>query len=270
MTRTELRYHSRAATSRYPTWFGARGVKWGPVTDTPDSRPSFWTTLPGVLAALAAVITATAALYAALRASDPPASSSPRTNSSFPASSLPARRATDPTQVAPRTPLTTTKLPSEHQPTKGATTTGPSDSLLPYEAADYSADIPAGWSQVEFETRRPLETENRWDAPGANNEYLLIDTHRRTHLTPEQNAQPVHANLERAAGYQEIYYGPGDLSGIASWMWVFDAEGSERIDYFFETCRKTMAVLGSAEPTHFAQSRPTYRAVAQSIRPHCT
>jgi hypothetical protein len=141
---------------------------------------------------------------------------------------------------------------------------------VPYEAADYSAEIPAGWNQVEAETQRPSETESRWQAPGEKNEYLLIDTHKRTHLTPEQDAQPVHEDLEKAAGYKEIYYGPGDLSGIATWMWVFDAEGSERIDYFFETCRKAMAVLGSAGPDHFDQSRPTFRAVAQSVQAHCS
>lgn len=141
---------------------------------------------------------------------------------------------------------------------------------MPYSAAEYSAEIPAGWSQVETEARRPSETESRWQAPGETSEYLLIDTHTRTHLTPEQDAQPVHEDLEKAAGYQEIYYGPGELSGIDSWMWIFDAEGSERIDYFFETCRKTMAVLGSAEPDHFDQSRTAFRAVAQSVKARCS
>jgi hypothetical protein len=240
------------------------------MTDTPDSRPSFWTTLPGVLTAIAALITAAAGLYAVLHRSEPAVSSSLRTTSSSTSSSLPARSAADSVQVAPRTPSTTNTLPSKYRPTAGATTaTAASDPLAPYEATDYSAEIPAGWSQVETETQRPSETESRWQAPGQNDEYLLIDTHKRTHLTPEQDAQPVHADLEKADGYQEIYYGPGNLGGITSWMWVFDAEGSERIDYFFETCRKTMAVLGSTEPDHFDRSRPTFRAVAQSVRARC-
>lgn len=238
--------------------------------DTPDSKPSFWTTLPGILAAIAALITAGAGLYAALHGSEPAARLSLRANGSSTSGSVSARSTVDSTSEAPRSTLTNT-LTSEHQSTASATiTTAVSGPLVPYDAADYSADIPAGWSRVETEARRPSETESRWQAPGEKKEYLLVDTHKRTHLTPEQDAQPVHADLERAAGYREIYYGPGDLSGIVSWMWVFDAEGSERIDYFFETCRKTMAVLGSAEPDHFDQSRPTFRAVAQSVHARCS
>jgi len=226
--------------------------------------------MTGVLAAIAALITAGAGLYAVLHKSEPAVSSSLRTSSSPTSGPSPARSAADPTPAASRSPSTTNTLASERPSTSGTVTTvAAREPLVPYVAADYSAEVPAGWTQVETEARRASEAESRWQAPGENNEYLLIDTHTRTHLTPEQDAQPVHVDLEKSVGYQEIYYGPGDLGRVASWMWVFDTEGSERIDYFFETCRKTIAVLGSAEPNHFAQLRSTFRAVAQSVQAHC-
>jgi hypothetical protein len=241
-----------------------------PVTDTPNPKPGFWTTLPGFLTAIAALVTAGAGLYAVVHKSEPAVSSSLRASSSSTPGSSSSQSAHDSASVTPRPSSTTDTASSEQQSTGSATTTkATSTPLVPYVAADYSAEIPAGWHQVEDEVLRPSETESRWHAPGSENDYLLIDSHPPTHLIPEEDAAPVHADLEKAPSYREIYYGPGDLTGITSWMWVFNVEGSERIDYFFETCRKTMAVLGSTEQGHFDQSRPIFRAVAQSVRAHC-
>lgn len=241
-----------------------------PVTDTPNPKPGFWTTLPGLLTAIAALVTAGAGLYAVVHKSEPAVSSGLRTSSSSAPGSSSLQSAHDPASVTPRPSSTTDTASSERQPTGRATTTkAASTPLVPYTSALYSAEVPAGWPQVENEVRRSSEAESRWHAPGSENNYLLIDSHVPTHLTPEEDAAPVHADLEKASSYREIYYGPGDLAGVTSWMWVFNVEGSERIDYFFETCRKTMAVLGSTEPGHFDQSRPIFRAVAQSVRTHC-
>jgi hypothetical protein len=52
-------------------------------------------------------------------------------------------------------------------------------------------------------------------------------------------------------------------------MWIFEVEGSERIDYFFETCSNTVAVLGSATPSRFDVIRSTFREVANSFTSVC-
>ena len=75
--------------------------------------------------------------------------------------------------------------------------------------------------------------------------------------------------MEQANDYRELTYGPGDLQNVSSWMWIFEHDGSERIDYFFETCSNTIAVLGSAEPARFPTLRSTFREVAESVRSKC-
>jgi hypothetical protein len=82
-------------------------------------------------------------------------------------------------------------------------------------------------------------------------------------------APPSGASLSEGA-YNEIYYGPGDLSKHAeSWMWIFEVEGAERIDYFFATCSNTMGVLGLASPARCKELRRTYREVAKSFLSSC-
>ncbi len=123
---------------------------------------------------------------------------------------------------------------SETSATEGAgrgTTPNGAIELVPYDAASYSAELPRGWTMTENELQRPSESESRWSGDTGLSDYVLIDLHTPTHLAPEQDAEPVHKTLEESRSYHEISYEPGDLAGRNSWMWVFDDEGSERIDY---------------------------------------
>jgi hypothetical protein len=132
-----------------------------------------------------------------------------------------------------------------------------------------TASIPVGWKIEESEVQEPDEVESKWIDPADPNYYLLIDEHQATHLTPEQDAAPVHASTNKTGGYREVYYGNGDLTGVSSWMWVFELPEAERIDYFFERCTNTFGVLGSANAAAFGSLRSTFRAVAQSVRSTC-
>jgi hypothetical protein len=132
-----------------------------------------------------------------------------------------------------------------------------------------SASIPVGWKIEENEVQKPDEVESKWTNPADPNDYLLIDERQATHLTPEQDAAPVHASTDQTTGYREIYYGSGDLTGVGSWMWVFELPEAERIDYFFERCTSTFGVLGSASPAAFGALRSTFRVVTQSVRSTC-
>jgi hypothetical protein len=122
---------------------------------------------------------------------------------------------------------------------------------------------------LEDETQKEGYVESKWRNPANAGDTALIDAGRAPHLSLQQDAAPVHEALTKEQGYQEIYYGPGDLTGVASWMWVFRVSGDERIDYFFEKCTNGFAVLGSTVPGRFNQLRGTFRAVAQSVQSTC-
>jgi hypothetical protein len=139
--------------------------------------------------------------------------------------------------------------------------------LAPYRGGEISADIPAGWNTVESEAHKTGYVESKWSNPANSNDTVLIDTSPATSETLEQDAAPVHNDLLRASGYRELSYGPGDLTGFASWMWVFRISGDQRVDYFFNRCASGYAVLGSTIPSRFDRLRATFRAVAQSVQP---
>lgn len=141
--------------------------------------------------------------------------------------------------------------------------------LQAYQGSDYSMMIPSGWSQEVNELRRGQEVESKWGSPSAGGEYLRVDVHSPTHLSAEADANPVREGLEKQSSYREMGYESGDLSRSGSWMWVFGDEGDDRIDYFFETCSNTVAVLGSSSPSRFNVLRSTFREVADSFRSTC-
>ncbi len=175
--------------------------------------------------------------------------------------------------VPPSSTSSTTTNPSPSSPSTSNSTDSPTHltglRLVPYDGARITASVPAGWVIDENEVQKPSEVESKWSNPADADDYLLIDEHHATHLTPEQDAAPVHASTEQTSGYHEISYSAGDLTGIDSWMWVFELPEAERIDYFFEKCSNTFGVLGATTPNRFDQLRPTFRAVAQSVQSTC-
>jgi hypothetical protein len=175
-------------------------------------------------------------------------------------SSLAAPVATAPSeQEAPPTTTGATAPPS------GATGTAETS----YLGARMSARIPARWSIEENEVQKPGYVESKWRVDTRPGAYLLVDESPATHLTPQQDAAPVHDALEKAAGYEEIAYAPGDLGGVSSWMWIFRISGDERVDYFFERCLHTFGVLGSAPVAGFASLRSDFGQIAESVRSPC-
>jgi hypothetical protein len=176
------------------------------------------------------------------------------------------------TTSAPAAPSSTSPTGSRRSPSSPPASTrshSPSESvglrLVSSRGARITASIPAGWAIDENEVQKPSEVESKWSNPADAADYLLIDERPATHLTPEQDATPVHASTEQTSGYHEIYYGAGDLTGVDSWMWVFELPEAERIDYFFEKCSSTFGVLGSTGTDGFGQLRSTFRTVAQSV-----
>lgn len=161
------------------------------------------------------------------------------------------------------------KAPAPERAPESAPESAPAAGMTRYRQQSFSVEVPSGWVQEENEVVKPAEVENTWHQPGGSEPYVLIDVHAPTHLTPQQDAEPVHRTLEEAVGYRQIYYGEGDLTGHTAWMWIFENEGSERIDYFFETCANSIAVLGVASPESFGTLRGTFRTVAQSVRSNC-
>lgn len=174
------------------------------------------------------------------------------------------------TVTAPSVTAETAPRSGSHERTTTHTAPMPTEGgLIGYHGASFSARIPAGWAVEDSEVQRPNEVETKWRNLADKADYLLIDAHTATHLTPEQDAAPVLRTLEGSGSYEQVYYGPGDLVGVRSWMWIFHIEGDERIDYFFEACGKAFGVLGSTLPMGFGSLRTTFRAVAQSVRDSC-
>ncbi len=142
--------------------------------------------------------------------------------------------------------------------------------LVPYDGARITAAIPAGWGIEEDEVQKPGYVESRWADSADSADYTLIDeSPAKANLTLEQDASPVHQALQASSGYQQLFYGPGDLAGVQSWMWIFQISGDRRIDYFFNRCTGGFAVLGSTPINQFDQLRATFRAVAQSVQSTC-
>jgi hypothetical protein len=142
-------------------------------------------------------------------------------------------------------------------------------SFAAYHGQRITAEVPAGWAIVENEARKTGYVESKWQSAADADDTVLIDFSPATDLTLEEDAAPVHKDLQAAAGYQEIYYGVGDLTGSASWMWLFRISGDERVDYFFNRCTLGFGVLGSTRSSRFAGMRATFRAVAQSVQAGC-
>jgi hypothetical protein len=145
--------------------------------------------------------------------------------------------------------------------------TEPAAALTAYDGPGYTASVPEGWRTVEDDVQKPGYKESKWQQ-GAS--FMLIDTQQADRsLTLEQDAAPVHRDLERLSSYEELSYGSGDLSDFQSWEWVFRADGAQRVDYFFNRCDRGFGVLGSTTPGDFEGLRSTFKAVAESVEISC-
>jgi hypothetical protein len=157
-------------------------------------------------------------------------------------------------------PAPTAPPSSEHERTKALATSVSQGALI-------TAAVPRGWHALEREAHKPGYIESKWEDPYTPGVTVLVDTSPATADTLEQDAAPVHEALERLSDYSQLYYGPGDLTGLASWKWTFRDEGGQRVDYFFNRCASGYAALGSAPLTRFASFERVFRAFAESVRP---
>lgn len=160
---------------------------------------------------------------------------------------------------------------TEASTTASTHTTAPATpSLTSYTGSNFTMLTPAGWTQDADEKQLENETESKWSNPGNSSEYILLDVHAPVHKSMQEGAEPVRDQLVKQPGYTQIYYGPGNLSQHpGSWMWIFEIEGAERIDYFFETCSNTIGDIGSAPPSRFGELRGMYREIANSFKSEC-
>jgi hypothetical protein len=141
--------------------------------------------------------------------------------------------------------------------------------MVTYVAGRFTAKIPVGWLLHENELAKEGEIESTWHNPANTHDLILIDFKPARYQTPHEDAEPEHAKLLKEPAYQEKYYGPGDLDGVESWMWIFQVGEQQSIDYFFTRCSTTYAVLGSSTQSRFTGLRQTFRWVAQSVMPKC-
>jgi hypothetical protein len=141
--------------------------------------------------------------------------------------------------------------------------------FVTYRGKQLTAQVPSGWRMLEDEAQKVGYIESKWQNPVRPSDTVLIDASPATNLTLEQDAAPVHKQLQESHGYEELQYGAGDLAGVASWMWIFRVSGDQRVDYFFNRCVLGFGVLGSTVPSRFDRLRATFRAVAESVNSRC-
>jgi hypothetical protein len=143
-------------------------------------------------------------------------------------------------------------------------------SMTAFHGARFTAQIPAEWTTEEREVHKPGYVSSSWYDPSDPTDKLLIDWSRPTAgLTLKQDARPVHDEVSQDAGYEQLYYGLGNLNSVDSWMWEFRVNGHQDIDYFLQDCSVSFAVLGSADPDQFNRLRSSFRESAQSLRATC-
>jgi hypothetical protein len=151
----------------------------------------------------------------------------------------------------------------------------PTPNFESYEGPGYTAQIPSGWVSVENGVQKQGYQESKWQNPAAHEDYVLIDSsqqsaHSSFHPeSPAEEAAPVHRDLEKEAGYEELSYSTVELAGTPTQEWVFRVPGNERVDYFFQKCTGGFAVLGSTTPARFPRLAGTFKALAQSVEASC-
>ena len=142
-------------------------------------------------------------------------------------------------------------------------------SMVVYNGTHFTAEVPAAWRLQEAEVPKSEGVESTWRNPSNPSDALLIDASPATNRTLQQDAAPVQEQLLSERGYDELYYGPGDLHGVGSWMWIWRISCRQRIDYFFHRCSTDFGVLGSTVVGRFIHLRTIFRSVAQSVRANC-
>ncbi len=159
---------------------------------------------------------------------------------------------------------------SKRQATSSATvrTRDTSDQTL-YVGRHFTIALPKGWIAGKREQDEVGEIESTWTDNTEPNTELLIDFSPASDLSLEQDAAPVHDGLIHQADYRELYYGSGDLRGIASWMWIFRGPELEHVDYFFVRYSTAFALLGSSPANHFDRMDIVFRVAAESVRARC-
>lgn len=164
---------------------------------------------------------------------------------------------------------------SQSGPTDESTSTtssGPPDlSMTTYSRALYNVGIPNGWREDKNDEPISGRLESTWTSKADSNTSVLIDAQQPAASgTPIQNARSVRAQTSQTPGYQEFAFNPTSLAGRSTARWVFSVSGDKRVDYFFNACGTSFAVLGSTSPSSFPAKASAFRAVASSLEPKCS
>lgn len=130
--------------------------------------------------------------------------------------------------------------------------------------------MPAGWTQDEDDEDNGDRLTNRWRSPQDPDVYVLVDAQApKAPGTPAENAESVRAQTSQTDGYQELEFTPITLAGEPALRWQFDLPGDRRVDYFFNRCDTSFAVLGVAAHDDFAEFEGAFHQVAESVKAKC-
>jgi hypothetical protein len=174
------------------------------------------------------------------------------------------------TSSAPQTVTSTVTTESTNlESQSSASTQSENVSFERYDASAVHLDRPAGWVTEEDETPKSTFLESKWHDPSDPATTILVDTLPSSSGSAEADARSVESQTSSSSGYKEISFGPATIAGYAGWKWVFELPGSERVDYFVNTCGTSIALLGTTSPRRFGTDAGIFSHVARSLQPTC-
>jgi hypothetical protein len=142
--------------------------------------------------------------------------------------------------------------------------------LAAYQGSLYTARIPKGWTQESGDEARTGYIESKWRDPNDPKTSITIDASAGESTSPATKADEVRAAVSNQPSYRSVSRQPATIAGGDGYAWTFKLAGSERVDYFTNSCSTGIAVLGSTSPARFDELSSTFRKVADSVRVDCT
>lgn len=170
-----------------------------------------------------------------------------------------------PTKTVTVTRSTTARAKSPAPPTSAAAAPSRLPRLISYAPGAYSVRVPVTWRRTADDVDHGAYRESKWESP-ARDASFLVDYTVGFSGTPRGGATQVRAQTSRAAGYQELRYGPWDGG---AWRWDFVLSGQRKIDVFAVGCNTGYAALGAASTSHFTRLQPLFEQMARSLIPSC-
>jgi serine/threonine protein kinase len=147
---------------------------------------------------------------------------------------------------------------------------GEASRLVSQSRSLYDVRIPATWIDDKNDQQIGGRIESTWKSPQDPYGLILIDAMRPAAAgTPLENAEGVRADTSQTSGYDEVSFAQATVGGRAAARWIFALPGEKKVDYFFDACGTSFAVLGGASPAHFSSLEAVFARVVASLRPRC-